>query len=327
MPKGYRQLSAEERDRLAELRGRGRSLREIALALGRSAGTVSRELKRNAGSITGGDYLPHAAQRKAEARRLNHVRPLLRDQTLRVYVRRQISRGWSPERIAGRWNLLHKAHVAHETIYRWVYTQAPELAVFLPRAHRQRLRLGHRLHKQKVSFLPSRTPLSERPKFIEKRRQPGHWEADLIMGRHRASALQILLERSSRFTRLRKLPGPIAVKVREAITSSLGRYPKPLRRSITYDNGRENVQHLRVNQVLGTKSYFCEPMQSWQKGSVENAAGLVRRRLPKKTDFANVSASQIRQTERWLNGLPRKCLGYKTSAEVFRRSVALTTRM
>lgn len=327
MPKGYRQLNEEERDKLATLRGRGKSLREIALALGRSAGTISRELRRNAGSASGNGYLPHAAQRKAERRKLNHVRPLLRNRTLRAYARRQISRGWSPERVAGRWNRLHKGRVAHETIYRWVYKQAPELIVFLPRAHRSRLRRGHRLRKQKVSFLPSRTPLSERPKFIEKRRQPGHWEADLIIGRYRASALQILLERSARFTRLKKLRGPQAAAVRKAITRSLAQYPKKLRRSITYDNGRENVLHIRVNKALGTKSYFCEPMQSWQKGSVENAAGLVRRWLPKKTDFANVSASRIRQIERWLNGLPRKCLGYKTSAEVFRRSVALTARM
>lgn len=327
MPKGYRQLDEEERDKLAELRGRGKSLREIALALGRSAGTLSRELRRNASGVDALSYLPHAAQRQAQKRKLNHVRQLLRDAALRAYVRRQISRGWSPERVAGRWNLLHKGRVVHETLYRWIYTQAPELIQFLPRAHKNRLPRGHRLHKQKVSFLPSRTPLSKRPKFIEKRRQPGHWEADLVMGRHRASALQILVERSSRYARLKRLPGPQATAVRTAINRSLAQYPQLLRRTITYDNGRENVQHIRINKTLGTKSYFCEPMQSWQKGSVENAAGLVRRRLPKKTDFANVPVARIRQTERWLNGLPRKCLGYKTSAEVFRRSVALTTRM
>jgi IS30 family transposase len=156
------------------------------------------------------------------------------------------------------------------------------------------------------------------------RKQAGHWEADTMVGKDHGSAIQILVERQTRFVRLKKLPARGAMGMRLALTRSLVRYPKGLRRTITYDNGRENTQHLLINRALGTRSFFCAPMHSWEKGSVENAAGLVRRRLPKKTNFAIVLPAEIKQTERWLNGLPRKCLGFRTAAEAFRRSVALT---
>lgn len=145
-----------------------------------------------------------------------------------------------------------------------------------------------------------------------------------MVSRQSNAALQVLVERKSRYTRLRRLRAKNAALMRAGINRALARYPKHLRRSITYDNGSENAQHLQVNACLGTASYFCAPMHSWEKGSVENAAGLVRRHLPKKTDFAMVSRDQVQRTERWINGLPRKCLGFKTAAEAFRQSVALT---
>ena len=110
-----------------------------------------------------------------------------------------------------------------------------------------------------------------------------------------------------------------------ALTRRLSRYPKALRLSITYDNGSENTEHVRTNRILGTRSYFCEPFHSWERGTVENTIGLVRRFFPKKTDFAKISKNKIKSVERWLNHRPRKCLGFKTPAEVFRSSaVALT---
>lgn len=324
MPKGYRQLSQEERDRLAVLKAKGRSVREIARLLGRNPGTISRELKRYARSDADDVYLATVAQREADRRRQSACRhPRLRDRKIRSYVSRQIRRSWSPEQIAGRIKRIGLGRISHEAIYQWVYAEARQLIEFLPRKHTRRLPRGHRLHKQKVSFIPSRTPLSKRPKFIERRRQLGHWEADLVLGRHSKSAVQILVERSSRYTRLHRLPVRQAVAVRRVINRSLAQYPSHLRRTITYDNGRENVHHRTINETLGTKSYFCEPMHSWEKGTVENTAGLVRRFLPKKTDFAIVSPRRIKETERWLNGRPRKCLGFRTPAEAFRQGVAL----
>ena len=234
-----------------------------------------------------------------------------------------LRRGWSPERIAGRWKVLGKEPISHEAIYQWIYTQAREFIPCLVRARRRRLRRGHS-SKHKSSHIPSRTPISERPAIVERRKQAGHWEGDTIISRQSRPVLQVLVERKTRYTRLRKLRSKEAAAMRESTNRALARYPKHLRRSITYDNESENTQHILVNARLGTVSYFCAPMHSWEKGSVENVAGLVRRRLPKKTDFAMVSLDQVKRTERWLNGLPRRCLGFQTPAEAFRRSVALT---
>lgn len=323
MAKTYKQLSVEERDRIALLKGQGKSLRFIARLVGRNVSTISRELERNSPQINECEYLAHRAQLRADVRKAKaHDRGRLRDARLRLYVERQLRRGWSPERIAGRWKRLGMGKISHEAIYQWVYADAQHLAPCLPRAHRKRLRRWH-TNKPKTLRIPSRKPLAQRPRAAEGRRQAGHWEADTMIGRHHASALQILVERKTRFVKLNKLKAKEAAEMRRALNRSLARYPRGLRRTITYDNGRENVEHVLVNKTLGTKSFFCAPMHSWEKGSVENAAGLVRRRLPKKTDFAILPVAAIKSTERWLNGLPRKCLGYKTAAEAFRLSVAL----
>lgn len=323
MAKTYKQLSIEDRDQIAVLRQTGWSLRRIARRIVRDPGTLSRELKRNAAPVNTGYYSAHRAQVRADLRKDNsHQRGRLPNPALRAYVRRQVPRGWSPERIAGRWKLLGNRPISYEAIYQWIYAEARELVRFLPRAHRKRMR-HCRVRGSRFIPIPSRTPVSQRPKAAENRRQAGHWEADLILGARQLSVLQVLIERKSRYARLTKLRGKGADEMRRGLNQSLAQYPKHMRRTITFDNGRENVQHQRVDRTLGTKSYFCEPMHSWEKGSVENAAGLVRRRLPRRTDFAMVSEQYIKKTERWLNGLPRKCLGYKTAAEVFRASVAL----
>jgi IS30 family transposase len=324
MPRTYKHLMEEERDRLSLFKAQGKSLREIARLIGRDVSTVSRELKRNAPPVHPGYYLSHKAQERADARKTaGHERERLREPRLRAYVGRMLRRGWSPERIAGRWTAMGRDPISHEAIYQWIYVEARKLIPCLVRAHRRRLRRGHS-SRHKSSHIPSRTPISKRPQIVDRRKQPGHWEGDTIVSRQSRPALQVLVERKTRYTRLRKLPAKDAASMRKSINRALARYPKHLRRSITYDNGSENAQHLQVNARLGTVSYFCEPMHSWEKGSVENAAGLVRRRLPKKTDFAMVSLDQVKKIERWLNGLPRKCLGFKTAAEVFRQSVALT---
>lgn len=299
------------------------SLRRIAVLIGRDVSTISRELKRNAAPVNDGYYLPHKAQERAEARKIkSHERQRLRDPKVRRYVRRMLRRGWSPERISGRWKRLGGDSISYEAIYQWIYADSFDLVLCLPRAHRRRFRRGRR-GKHKSPHIPSRTPIAQRPQAVELRAEPGHWEGDTIIGRHSQSALQVLVERQTRFTRLSKLPAKNAESMKDSTTRVLGSYPAHLRRTITYDNGSENAQHLLVNRMLGTRSYFCDPMCSWQKGSVENVAGLVRRRLPKQTDFRIVSQAQVKKTERWLNGLPRKCLGFKTPAEAF-RSVALT---
>ncbi len=142
---------------------------------------------------------------------------------------------------------------------------------------------------------------------------------DTAYSPHGTAALAVAVERKTRYLRIKNIPRKIAVAFREALVDSLGSYPRRMRMTITYDNGSENTCHGWIDRVLGTASYFCEPYHSWEKGSVENSIGLIRRYFPKGTNFSNVSKKQVISVEKRLNNRPRKCLNYQTPAEAFRR--------
>ena len=315
----YTHLSQDERDTIAVLRGEGRSLRFIAKKIKRDPGTLSRELKRNGAPVHTGYYLPHKAHERAVKRNSERAkRQRLKDPRLRGYVRRRIKADWSPELTAGRWSILHPENpISHEAVYQWIYEDARDLIPCLVRAHKKRERRGYS-RKHTKSHIPNRISISQRPKTVEKRRVAGHWETDTAVSRQSKAALQITVERKTRYTHLAKLPAKTAHCMKVGLTRRMSRVQQRLRSSITYDNGTENTDHEETNRTLGTKSYFCEPYHSWEKGTVENTIGIVRRFLPKKTDFAIVSSKDIRKIERWLNNRPRKCLNFKTPAEAMK---------
>lgn len=327
MKRTYTQLSSEERDKIAVLRAYGLSLGQIAQAIGRNKSTVSRELKRNKSPVYN-VYLPHKADLRARQRKHKAgERKRLKHPMIEHYVLQNLKLGWSPEQISGR---LAKEHpglsISHEAIYQYIYDpqtrKDQDLTGSLPRAHKKRKPFGHS-HRHRTSHIPDRVSIDQRPPSIATRTQPGHWEADTIISRQSRKALVISLERTSRLLHLDKLPAKESRRVAAALTERLSGYPPHLRRTITYDNGSENVEHQKVNQALGTFSYFCNPYHSWEKGSVEYAISLVRRFLPKKTDFATVSPRRLRKIENLLNTRPRKCLNFKTPSEVFCSWVAL----
>ncbi len=318
-PKTYKHLSAEERDHLAVLKSQDKSLQDIARILKRSPSTLSRELKRNAAPVYTGYYLPHKAQQRADKRnRESHQRKRLKMDVIRKFVEKNIQLGWSPEIIAGRLSLKYPGlSISHEAIYQWIYKEAPHLIWDLVRAHRKRKHRGYS-RKHKKSHIPARISIRERPKIVLKRLQIGHWETDTISCRKSYQAAQVSVERKTRYAKLAKLKTKSARAMSIALTRRLSHYPMPVRRSITYDNGPENAEHIRTNKILGTCSYFCEPFHSYERGTVENTIGLVRRHLPKKTNLAKISQDHLNKIESWLNSRPRKCLGFKTPAEVFK---------
>jgi IS30 family transposase len=319
MPKTYKQLNTDERDLLAVLKSKGKSLREIAKILKRSPSTLSRELKRNAPPVYTGYYLAHKAQERANKRKHeSHRRQRLKNDVIRHYVEKRIHLGWSPELIAGRLAIEHpERSISHEAIYQWIYQEATPLILFLVRAHRKRKHRGYS-RKHKTSHIPKRISIQERPQIILKRLHIGHWEADTISCRKSYQAVQVTVERKARYAKLAKLKTKSSRAMSVALTRRLSRYPTTLRLSITYDNGPENAEHIRTNKILGTCSYFCEPFHSYERGTVENTIGLVRRFLPKKTNLAMISQVHLSKIENWLNHRPRKCLGFKTPAEVFK---------
>ena len=327
MKKAYTQLSSEERDKIAILRTQGLSLEKIAQAIGRTKSTISRELKRNNSPIYN-VYLPHKADFRAKERKhQSGKRKRLKHPMIEKYVLQKIKLGWSPEQIAGRLPLdCPGLSISHEAIYQYIYDRQTrseiDLTRYLPRSHKKR-RLFGRSHRHTKTHIPDRVSIDNRPAYIEKRKQPGHWEADTMISRQSKKALVISLERASRLLHINKIAAKKSHRVVAAITEHLGCYPESLRRSITYDNGSENVDHQEINKTLGTRSYFCNPYHSWEKGSVEYAISLIRRFLPKKTDFAIISPSKLKIIENLLNNRPRKCLTFKTPTEVFSSYVAL----
>ena len=321
MPKTYTHLSPEERDEIAVLFAQGISLNNIAIRLRRSVSTISREREGN-GSPIYDVYHAHRAQQRAAERKSNaHRRPRLKNSAIRRYVTSMVKQGWSPEQITGRLSTDYpRLSISHEAIYQYLYDrnvrQRQDLVPYLARAHKRRQRKGHR-HTHRSSHIPHRIGIDDRPQHILNRKQFGHWETDAVVSRKSAAALNVTVERKSRFTIITKMHRKSAQYTRRALTRALGRVPVDARRTITYDNGSENVEHRQVNDVLGTRSYFCNPYHSWEKGTDENTIGLIRRVFPKKTDFSSVSRSEIKTLERRLNNRPRKCLSFKTPLEVF----------
>jgi IS30 family transposase len=254
---------------------------------------------------------------------LAHQRERLKNENIRQYVEDALSLQWSPEQIAGRLPASIKGQtISHEAIYQYIYKEKRELVTFLPRHHRKRQIRGHS-RKHRNSHIPNRISIEERPKLVEKRRQAGHWERDSLVSRASKACLSVIIERKSRYTLIDKLERRTAEAVRLAVIARLQAFPRHLRRTLTYDNGSEHAEHELINRALGTKSYFCHPYSSWERGTNENMNGLIRRFLPKKTDFFDVSPAYVKQIEFLLNNRPRKCLNFKTPAEVFWKSGAL----
>ena len=319
--RSYSQLGPNERDLLALHRAQGKSLRFIAGKLYRAPSTVSRELRRNGAPVHRGYYRPHPAQARAVLRRrAASRRRRLRDPVVRRYVTAKLRLRWSPELISGRLPFDRPGkRIRHEAIYQWIYSDAHPLARFLPKAHRQRRYRGYVKRQHRAPHIQGRVPISARPASVLSRRSAGHWEADTVGNRKSDAAFLVLHERKTRFTRLRKLRRRTAALVRRAAIAALAALPPALRRSITFDNGPENAEHLLINQRLGTRSYFCAPYHSWEKGSVENTIGVLRLFCPKKATLARFSTSRLRRMERWLNARPRKCLRFSLPAHLFGR--------
>lgn len=325
MKQSYKHLSLAEREEISVWKAEGLSLREIARRLGRDVSSVSRELKRNAPPLRPGRYLPARAHDRSTVRnQISRTHFRLKKPETRRYVLRKLHQGLSPEQIAGQLRQQKsKNSVSHEAVYQFIYCEARNLIPLLARSHRKRLRRWHS-HKHRKNHIPQRTAITQRSDIVQARGQFGHWEADTIISRKSKASILVMVERKSRFVKLAWLPRKSASNTRKAINRRLSQFSKGLRRTITYDNGSENIEHLLVNRVLGTSSFFCLPFHSWEKGTVENTNGLIRRFYPKKTDFANITPAQVHRVERILNSRPRKCLRFKTPGQVFRLGVALT---
>ncbi len=318
MGRRYHQIDLEERCKIAQLHSTGCSIRKIASALDRAPSTIAREIKRNRSRQTG--YRPGYADQQSRARRWTGSK-LDRNSILREAVLSRLAQGWSPEQVSGRLALERGERViSHETIYRFIYAQIARNKEYswrhyLPRGKSKR---GWRGRKggSPASFIAHRRPLSERPEEANDRQTPGHWEADLMLFSTYGQAVLTLHERRSRLLIAVRPPTKAAKPIAKAMRDILAPLPPQWRQTVTFDNGTEFAHHYQLHDI-DIQTFFCDTYSPWQKGGVENAIGRMRRTLPRKTDLVTLSENRFVQLIQAYNNTPRKCLDYRTPAELF----------
>ncbi len=324
MPKKcYTHLSAEERETLSLGLAHGQSLRTMATVLARAPSTLSRESARNA--VRGHPYRACTAQTQAAERARQPRRPRkLWDPWLWQYVRTHLAEGCSPEQIAGRLRREYPddmaRHLSAETIYAALYVLPrgalrSELLAALRQARKARRPRARGTDRR--GHIPNMTPMAARPAEIATRTVPGHWEGDLLKGARNGSAVGTLVERTTRLVLLARMEGLDARRAREGFTKKLRHVPALLRKTLTYDRGKEMAEHAQLAQRLAIRIFFADPYSPWQRGTNENTNGLLRQYLPKGTDLSGYTQRELNAIAHRLNTRPRKCLDFATPLEVY----------
>jgi transposase, IS30 family len=315
-----RYLSLAERTVIADLHRAGVGVRGIAEELGRAPSTVSRELRRNVDGP--GRYLPATAQRLSVERRSRAVptRRVVRDNELHGVVTALLGKRWSPEQVShelrSHFPDQPERHLCTESIYQAIYD--PRTDVTRPAKRRRPRRRRHVQGLERRGRITNMTMIADRPLEVDDRVQVGHWEGDCIMGSGNRSAIGTLVERTTRFLILVHLPTgrPAAENIRDGIADALGGLPPHLRRTLTWDQGKEMALHQQITTNTGTRVYFCDAHSPWQRGSNENTNGLLRDYFPKGTDLSTISPAEMQQVADELNDRPRKTLGWARPADL-----------
>jgi len=321
-----RALRLAEREEISRGIAAGRSIRQIAQTLGRSPSTVSREIRRNGGCST---YRASGADRRAWERSLR-PKPcrLACHAELRWRVAQKLALQWSPKQIAGWLKQQFPAdqgmQVSHETIYRSLFIQTrgvlkKELMAHLRTARQMRQAKGGTT-KIGLGQIVDAVSIRERPAEVEDRAVPGHWEGDLLSGANNTH-IATLVERHTRFVMLLKIPSKDTATVVAALARHVRKLPAELRRSLTWDRGKEMADHKRFTLATDVQVYFCDPRSPWQRGSNENTNGLLRQYLPRNSRLADRTQAELDHIAAELNGRPRQTLGWKTPSQALDRAM------
>lgn len=324
----YQHLTIDEREKLQLMLWQKQSMRIIARELGRSPSSISREINKNRRCDGKRLYIPRAAHERAiKNRSIRGERKLVKNERLRNYAIEHLKLGWSPEQIAAKAEEITGSKISYEAIYQYIYAQVhrngygyirpgcEDLRQYLPRRKKRRVRKGLRAsYRIEKGPLPS---IDSRPKEVETRKKIGHFEDDLIVSKASKHALKTVNERLSGLVFIEKVNNKTVSESNRAVTKCLEPIPPEYRKTLTRDRGSENLGHIELEQKLGIICFFAHAYHSWERGSNENLNGLIRRFLPKGTDFKTVSNKQIKHIEYLINSRPRKRLGWRTPYEVF----------
>jgi IS30 family transposase len=321
----YRQLQPEDRMTMASMKQQGSSARAMARALGRSPSTITRELARN--TLTAMPYGSHTAQVACFSRRVA-ARPLAKlafDGVGWGVVRTMLDWKWSPQQIAATLKRVFpddpKRHVSHETIYAQPRGELRKQLVACLR-HGRSTRMPRSRGEDRRGQIPGMVSIHVRPPEVDDRVMPGHWEGDFIKGAGNKSSVGVLVERTSRLVLLAKMDDATAASALAGFSAKLNSIAAPLRKSFTYDQGKEMSRHVDLAAQTGVKVYFCDPHSPWQRGTCENTNGLIRQYLPKGTDLSAFSQDELDGIADSLNTRPRATHDWHTPLEVFAQTLA-----
>lgn len=296
-------------------------MREIAKRVGRDHSVVSRELSRNRS--------PHfvyeagkAGYFSARRAKKTNKRKLLKSAYLREYVVSKLRLGWSPEQISGRIRVekpeeLAGLEVSYEAIYQFIYEEEPWLYHQLRR--KKPVRRYQKTRKPQRLKIPERVSVWERPAVATNRTQIGHFESDTVVGRGHKGYLSVQYERTIQLVRISQLNSLRSEATAEALEQTVESLPAGFVRSITFDNGNENVRHTEIKRAYNISTYFCDPGAPYQKGGVENINGLIRQYFPKWRDLSTVSHQEAYKVQERVNNRPRKKLNYQTPNEMLQQ--------
>ena len=332
--KQMQHLTSAERDKITILQGEGLSIRKIAKELGRSPSTISRELNRPEALYYRGKYIGSQTDKKVrENWNKDHqrVNKYLSLRWVQDIIKNSLKYGYSPEIISHLLKSEQDISLSHETIYIYIYSPKIKLWHLLLRRPMGRISRnpGRFTYRSSGKNIPNRVDIELRMEEANMRSEIGHFECDSIESKRvrgqQRSCLTVLVDRLSRKTIIKKT----ASKTSKSTSTSIIEALKPLStniKSITYDNGCEFTMHEKINKTLNIKSFFCKPYSSYEKGTVENINGLIRRFFPKGTDFDTISEEEIAYVENWINNRPMKILNYMTPEQVFQlHSVAIAS--
>ena len=322
--KKHKRLSLKERVIIQTLLEEDKSMSSIAKKLNRARSTITREVNKWV-SNPSDKYDASLADWLAKDDYLNkrNLDKIGTYSLLRFYVYKRLLKNWSPEQIAGRIKIEHPNDpimtISYEAIYMHIYSHPQaslnkKLIKLLP--YQKSRRRKPKARRKKGPKIRDQVNISQRPKHVENRQEIGHWEGDLVIGKTQKSAIGTIVERKSRYTLTVSLKDRTTKSVTRAFAKELNRFDNQLTKTMTYDNGTEMADHKWLTNNTGIKVYFANPYASWERGTNENTNGLIRRFLPKKTDFKNVDRAQLKMIQNKLNNRPRKVLGYKTPLEV-----------
>ena len=312
--KKYKQLTLGLRYQIFAYKQENYSISKIANVLGYSKSTISRELKRNTKDSY---YSPEYAEILSVSRDKNKRSNKKLTNKVKLLISKYLKQNWSPEQISGRLKKDKIISISHETIYRYIYKNQKHGGKLFKLLRHKNSKYQNRSELYRTrGQIKNRVNIDKRSILVERKSRFGDFEVDTIIGKNHKGALVTLVDRNSKFTLIKKVDSKHAYGVTKAIIDML-RPIKSLIHTITSDNGKEFSFHEEVAKELDIKFYFCNPYASWERGLNEHTNGLIREYIPKKSEFDNISRTEITNIQNRLNNRPRKVLDYKTPNEIF----------